>query len=69
VAESPRDEFPNNFVGDLVPTERGWDSCHQPVAPTVMTTATEAGRSAQLEHLSVLAARPHSRFLSGHLCR
>jgi hypothetical protein len=24
VAESPRDEFPNNFVGDLVHTERGW---------------------------------------------
>jgi hypothetical protein len=24
VVESPRDEFPNNFVGDLVPTERGW---------------------------------------------
>ena len=23
VAE-PRDEFPNNYVGDLVPTERGW---------------------------------------------
>jgi hypothetical protein len=23
VAE-PRDEFPNNFVGDLVHTERGW---------------------------------------------
>jgi hypothetical protein len=23
VAE-PRDEFPNHFVGDLVPTERGW---------------------------------------------
>jgi hypothetical protein len=23
VAE-PRDEFPNNFVGDLVKTERGW---------------------------------------------
>jgi hypothetical protein len=23
VAEQ-RDEFPNNFVGDLVPTERGW---------------------------------------------
>jgi hypothetical protein len=20
----PRDEFPNNFVGDLVPTDRGW---------------------------------------------
>jgi hypothetical protein len=20
----PRDEFPNHFVGDLVPTERGW---------------------------------------------
>ena len=20
----PRDEFPNNFVGDLVHTERGW---------------------------------------------
>ena len=24
MAESRRDEFPNNFVGDLVPTERGW---------------------------------------------
>ena len=24
VAEPRRDEFPNNFVGDLVPTERGW---------------------------------------------
>jgi hypothetical protein len=24
VAEPPRDEFPNNFVGDLVHTERGW---------------------------------------------
>lgn len=24
MAESPRDEFPNNFVGDLVHTERGW---------------------------------------------
>jgi hypothetical protein len=24
VAESPRDEFPNNFVGDLVRTDRGW---------------------------------------------
>jgi hypothetical protein len=24
VAESPRDEFPNHYVGDLVPTERGW---------------------------------------------
>jgi hypothetical protein len=24
VAESPRDDFPNNFVGDLVQTERGW---------------------------------------------
>jgi hypothetical protein len=23
MAEPPRDEFPNNFVGDLVPTERG----------------------------------------------
>jgi hypothetical protein len=23
VAE-PRDDFPNNYVGDLVPTERGW---------------------------------------------
>ena len=24
VAEPRRDEFPNNFVGDLVHTERGW---------------------------------------------
>jgi hypothetical protein len=24
VAEPPRDEFPNNFVGDLVHDERGW---------------------------------------------
>jgi hypothetical protein len=24
VAESPRDEFSNSFVGDLVHTERGW---------------------------------------------
>jgi hypothetical protein len=24
VAEPRRDDFPNNFVGDLVPTERGW---------------------------------------------
>jgi len=24
VAESRRDDFPNHFVGDLVPTERGW---------------------------------------------
>jgi hypothetical protein len=24
VAYPPRDDFPNNFVGDLVPTERGW---------------------------------------------
>jgi hypothetical protein len=24
VAEPRRDEFPNNFVGDLVQTERGW---------------------------------------------
>ena len=22
--EAPRDEFPNNYVGDLVHTERGW---------------------------------------------
>jgi hypothetical protein len=24
VAESPRHDFPNHFVGDLVPTDRGW---------------------------------------------
>jgi hypothetical protein len=24
VADSRRDDFPNNFVGDLVPTDRGW---------------------------------------------
>jgi hypothetical protein len=24
VAKSRRDDFPNNYVGDLVPTERGW---------------------------------------------
>jgi hypothetical protein len=24
VAEPQRDDFPNNFVGDLVPTDRGW---------------------------------------------
>jgi hypothetical protein len=24
VAEPPRDEFPNNFVGELVHDERGW---------------------------------------------
>jgi hypothetical protein len=24
VAAPQRDDFPNNFVGDLVPTERGW---------------------------------------------
>lgn len=24
MAEPRRDEFPNNYVGDLVPTERGW---------------------------------------------
>ena len=24
VAEPKRDDFPNNFVGALVPTERGW---------------------------------------------
>jgi hypothetical protein len=24
VAERRRDEFPNNFAGDLVKTERGW---------------------------------------------
>ena len=24
VVAEPRDEFPNNFVGDLVQTERGW---------------------------------------------
>ena len=24
VAEPKRDDFPNNFVGDLVPTEHGW---------------------------------------------
>jgi hypothetical protein len=24
VADPRRDDFPNHFVGDLVPTERGW---------------------------------------------
>jgi hypothetical protein len=24
VAVPPHDAFPNNFIGDLVPTERGW---------------------------------------------
>ena len=24
MAESPRDEFPNHFVGDLAPKDRGW---------------------------------------------
>ena len=33
MAEPPRDEFPNNFVGDLVPDERGWVCCAADLLP------------------------------------
>jgi hypothetical protein len=43
-----RDDFPNNFVGDLVHTDRGWVVlCRRRAARSATTTATEAGRSAR----------------------
>lgn len=50
----PRDEFPNNFVGDLVPTERCWVIVPQRAARTATTTTSPAGRSTQRGQLPAL---------------
>jgi hypothetical protein len=44
VAE-PRDEFPNNFVGDHVPSERGWVVVPPTCCPDATPTPTTVGRS------------------------
>ena len=44
MAKSRRDEFPNHFVGDLVPTERGWVVV-EPTACPAGHAYTDAGWS------------------------
>jgi hypothetical protein len=47
VADRRRDDFPNNFVGDLVKTDSGGLWCRRRAARKATTTARTAGRSAR----------------------
>jgi hypothetical protein len=47
VAETRRDDFPNNYVGDLVRTDRGWAVVPPTCCRTATTTARAGGRLAR----------------------
>jgi hypothetical protein len=57
MADSRRDDFPNQFVGDLVPTGQHWVVVPPTSCPDATTTPRPEGRSARSGAAAVITTR------------